>query len=178
MTTTPVRRRNFKPTATGLWITAFLLGVAAVATSPFWTLLLIRKPGAVPLPKAVAVLPFQGPIDPEARALLEHLRETIVVRIAESRELAAIPLEQLRPFERDQRDLRAVGSAAGADLLVTGTVTPAGNRLILQLYLVAASLPSAPSWMNRYDLPRSGVPSSREQEIADEIIHAARAALR
>ncbi len=169
--------RSFRPTTAGLLITLALLAVAVVATSPFWMFLLTSKP-AKPLAKTVALLPIQGEIPPPERAALDRLYQEVVTRVARSGQVEAISLEKTKGFAADQRNLREIGSALSADLLVTGTAAVADEHLILNLYLVAPSMPSAPSWMNRSDLPRSGTPTQLEASIADEVTRAAVRALR
>ena len=153
---------------TGLWVIAGLLLMAVAGSSPFWLVLIVGRRSAAPLPKVVAVLPLLGAADRESRRRLDQLAEQVLLGLSGSRELEVVPFDRSRRFDTDQRNLRAIGSELGADLLVTGRV-PAEEPAALRIYLYSATRSTVPFWMGSYPLPTADIPRSLSDRIASDI---------
>jgi len=106
-----------------------LLAVAGLAAGGFWAWR--RSPArARPLPRSIAVLPFQPLVDKAADPMLEMgMAETLINQLGDVPGLAVPPLSSVRRHTAVDRDPLAVGRALAVEAVLDGQVQVVGERV-------------------------------------------------
>jgi TolB-like protein len=144
------RRKLSRPVLFGVAVAA-IAGFAATA----WLLWSVPKPvaGAVPAPSHVslAVLPFVNLSGDAAQEFFsDGMTEEITAALAKVANLKVVGRTSAFQFKTRNRDLRAIGRALGASVLIEGSVRKDGNQLRITAHLVRAA-DGTDMWTDTYD---------------------------
>src|SRR4030095_11954849 len=111
-----------------------LLGVALIyfVVERFW----LQRSPAQSTP-SVAVLPFKNiGNDPSNEVLADGIPETLLTMLAQIHELRVIGRTSSFSFKNKDVDLRTIGEALGARVLLEGSVQRSGERLRINAQLI------------------------------------------
>jgi len=130
------------PTAKNRWTSrpavfgGLVLAIASVLTIAAWSIL-GRKPAVFPQISSVAVLPFR-PLDANSRdeSLEMGMAETLITRLGSIRQLTVRPLGSVIKFAESDTDPIAAGRETEVDVVLTGSLQKAGDRLRVSVRLV------------------------------------------
>ncbi len=112
---------------------------------------------------SVAVLPFRPMgASPDLAILAEAIPHEIIQALSRLRWLAVIARGSSFRFRNDSPDLQLIGTALGADYVLSGTVETGGDRLIVVLEL-AHSGRSEVIWGDRLTAPASEIEDLRQR---------------
>ena len=153
-------RRN---PSTAVLIT-FLIALAAGSGVVIW-----NRVFAVPMPKSVAVLPFENlSRDPDNAYFTDGVQDEILTRLASLADLKVINRTSVMQYKTGAaRDLRKIGHQLGVARVVEGSVQRAGNRVRVNAQLIDVSTNRA-VWGQTYDRDLADV-FAIQSEIASSI---------
>lgn len=167
------------------WITLAIAGVVGVLlVFAFRAPELRREPstvasdakGVAPANVAVrslAVLPFRTAATDEAGVLLaQGLTDLVRNRLAALKDLTVVATSSAAALHDATASSRSIGQKLDAQVLLTGTVDHAGERLRLAVQLIDAQS-GAPLWSSTFDRALTEVGTVRE-EIFQHVAHALR----
>jgi TolB-like protein len=130
------------------------LGLAAgaallLAAGLLW--LVGRPPPSAPAGHSLAVLPFVNlSADPEQEYFADGIAEELLNTVARFEGLRVIGRTSSFSFRNSDADLRTIGQALGADVILEGSVRTAGNRVRIAAQLVDAQ-DGIHRWSESYD---------------------------
>ncbi len=131
----------------------------------------ITPPIPMPGDKTVAVLPFRNAGDPEGDYLAEELTDDLIDALSMTRGLKVRSRGAVARSLGHDTDLREVGKDLGVQVIVTGSVRRAGDRVKITARLVSVG-DGFQLWAARFERPMKDV-----LVINDEVAHAIAAAL-
>ena len=102
-----------------------------------------------PLPRGIAVLPFENLGDKENAFFAEGIQDDILTRLAKIGDLKVISRTSVMPY-RGARDTRHIGSALGVSHVLEGSVQRSGNKVHVNAQLIDART-DAHVWAEEYD---------------------------
>src|SRR5262249_24546635 len=117
--------------------------------------------------RSIAVLPFvNSSHDPKAEFLSDGITESIINSLSELHQLRVLARGTVFTYKNKQVDPRNGGRDLKVDAVVTGTILPQGDMLIVQANLVDVS-DGAQLWGEQYDEKMSNV-LSIQSDISKE----------
>jgi TolB-like protein/DNA-binding winged helix-turn-helix (wHTH) protein/Flp pilus assembly protein TadD len=137
-------------------IPALLTAVPLIALAIGWWLTQSRPGPATPAETArpvVAVLPFEDLSGDPARGYFPAgLTEDLITDLSKLAGLQVVARNSVLPYRGSDAPASRIGADLGADYLVRGSVQRAGQRLRINVRLVAAA-EDRNRWAERYDRP-------------------------
>jgi TolB-like protein/predicted Ser/Thr protein kinase len=160
-------RRN--PSTAGL--IALLVALAAGSGVVVW-----NRVFAVPMPKSVAVLPFENlSQDPDNAYFADGIHEEILTRLAGIAGLKVISRTSTQQYQSKPRNLRDIAKQLGVANIVEGSVQKAADQMRVNVQLVNAQTDSH-LWADTYDRKLTDI-FSVESDIAKRIAESLQAKL-
>jgi serine/threonine-protein kinase len=137
----------------------------------------VSQPGeTVSVAQAIAVLPFVNlSADPNQDLLCDGLTEEIINRLSSIPELKVVGRTTMYAF-KGATDLRKIGAALQAGMIVEGSVRKAGRKIRVSANAIDAKS-GCSVWARNLDF-RISAPLAVQEAIADEIVRALPLSLR
>jgi serine/threonine-protein kinase len=142
------------------WIPAVVTAVGIIAALGILVSPRFRPPATPPVAastraaadaKTVAVLPFLNlSRDPADEYLSDGLTEEVIGALAQVRSLRVVARTSAFAFKGDDRDIREIGRALGAQVLLEGSVRRDGDRVRVTAQLINAA-DGLHLWSHTYD---------------------------
>jgi serine/threonine protein kinase/Tfp pilus assembly protein PilF len=156
-------RRN---PSTAVLIT-FLIALAAGSGVVIW-----NRVFAVPMPKSVAVLPFENlSRDPDNAYFADGIQDEILTRLSKIADLKVISRTSTHQYQSKPRNLAQIAKQLGVANVVEGTVQKAADQIRINVQLINART-DAHLWADTYDRKLTdilGVESEVARAIADQL---------
>jgi TolB-like protein/Tfp pilus assembly protein PilF len=160
-------RRN--PSTAGL--ITLLVALAAGSGVVVW-----NRVFAVPIPKSVAVLPFENlSADPDNAYFADGIQEEVLTRLAGIADLKVISRTSTQQYQSKPRNLRQIAKQLGVANIVEGSVQKAADQMRVNVQLVNAQSDSH-LWADTYDRKLTDI-FGVESEIAKRIAESLQAKL-
>ncbi len=106
---------------------------------------------AVPIPKSVAVLPFQNlSRDPDNAYFADGIQEEILTRLASIADLKVISRTSTQQYQSKPRNLSQIAKQLGVANILEGSVQKVADQIRVNVQLINAQTDSA-LWADRYD---------------------------
>jgi TolB-like protein len=171
-------------------LTLLLMILAAVGTASWWALHEPRLATAASntagntltstaralSAKTVAVLPFSNANrNPEDDYLVDGLTEELIRTLSRVRDLRVIARTSAFAFKGTTQDIRDVGRALGAGIILEGSVQRAGERIRVRAQLINVA-DGVRLWSDAYDREMTDI-FKLQQDLALRIANALEAAL-
>lgn len=102
-----------------------------------------------PLPRGIAVLPFENRGDKENAFFADGVQDDILTKLAKIGELKVISRTSVMPY-RGARDIRHLGKALGVSHVLEGSVQRAGNKVHVNAQLIDTRTDTH-VWAEEYD---------------------------
>jgi serine/threonine protein kinase/Tfp pilus assembly protein PilF len=135
-------RRN--PSTAGL--IALLVALAAGSGVVVW-----NRVFAVPMPKSVAVLPFENlSHDPDNAYFADGIQDEILTRLSKIADLKVISRTSTQQYQSKPRNLAQIAKQLGVANVVEGTVQKAADQIRVNVQLINAQTDSN-LWADTYD---------------------------
>jgi serine/threonine protein kinase/Tfp pilus assembly protein PilF len=135
-------RRN--PSTAGL--ITLLVALAAGSGVVVW-----NRVFAVPMPKSVAVLPFENlSHDPDNAYFADGIQDEILTRLAQIADLKVISRTSTQQYQSKPRNLAQIAKQLGVANVVEGTVQKAADQIRVNVQLINAQTDSH-LWADTYD---------------------------
>src|SRR4030095_3064023 len=148
---------------------ALLVALAAGSGVVVW-----NRVFAVPMPKSVAVLPFENlSQDPDNAYFADGIHEEILTRLAGIAGLKVISRTSTQQYQSKPRNLRDIAKQLGVANIVEGSVQKAADQMRVNVQLVNAQSDSH-LWADTYDRKLTDI-FRVESEIARGIAESLRA---
>jgi TolB-like protein len=152
-------RRN--PSTAGLIM--LLVALAAGSGVVVW-----NRVFAVPMPKSVAVLPFEDLSgDPDNAYLAEGIQDELLTRLAKIKDLKVISRTSTQQYQSRPKNLSQVAKQVGVANVLEGGVQKAANQIRVNVQLINAQTDSH-LWAETYDRRLTDI-FGVESEIASRI---------
>jgi serine/threonine protein kinase/Tfp pilus assembly protein PilF len=156
-------RRN--PSTAGL--IALLVALAAGSGVVVW-----NRVFAVPMPKSVAVLPFENlSQDPDNAYFADGIQDEILTRLSKIADLKVISRTSTQQYQSKPRNLAQIAKQLGVANVVEGTVQKAADQIRVNVQLINAQTDSH-LWADTYDRKLTDilvVESDVAKAIADQL---------
>jgi serine/threonine protein kinase/Tfp pilus assembly protein PilF len=156
-------RRN--PSTAGL--ITLLVALAAGSGVVVW-----NRVFAVPMPKSVAVLPFENlSRDPDNAYFADGIQDEILTRLSKIADLKVISRTSTQKYQSKPRNLAQIAKQLGVANVVEGTVQKAADQIRVNVQLINAQTDSH-LWADTYDRKLTdilGVESEVAKAIADQL---------
>ena len=156
-------RRN--PSTAGL--VALLVTLAAGSGVMVW-----NRVFAVPMPKSVAVLPFENlSQDPDNAYFADGIQDEILTRLSKIADLKVISRTSTQQYQNKPRNLAQIAKQLGVANVVEGTVQKVADQIRVNVQLINAQTDSH-LWAESYDRKATdifGVESEVAMAIADQL---------
>jgi serine/threonine protein kinase/Tfp pilus assembly protein PilF len=156
-------RRN--PSTAGL--ITLLVALAAGSGVVVW-----NRVFAVPLPKSVAVLPFENlSKDPDNAYFAAGIQDEILTRLSRIADLKVISRTSTQQYQSKPRNLAQIAKQLGVANVLEGTVQKAADQIRVNVQLINAQTDS-PLWAESYDRKVTDilvVESEVAKAIADQL---------
>jgi serine/threonine protein kinase/Tfp pilus assembly protein PilF len=156
-------RRN--PSTAGL--IALLVALAAGSGGVIW-----NRMFAVPMPKSIAVLPFENlSRDPDNAYFADGIQDEILTRLSKIGDLKVISRTSTQQYQSKPRNLAQIAKQLGVANVVEGTVQKAGDQIRVNVQLTNAQTDSH-LWAESYDRKVTDilvVESEVAKAIADQL---------
>jgi serine/threonine protein kinase/Tfp pilus assembly protein PilF len=134
-----------------------------------------RKP-AVPMPKSIAVLPFENlSADPDNAYFSDGMQEEILTRLASIADLKVISRTSTQRYQSKPRNLSQIAKQLGVANILEGSVQKAGDQVRVNVQLINAQTDSH-LWAESYDRKLTDI-FGVESEIAKGIAESLQAKL-
>ena len=102
-------------------------------------------------PPVIAVLPFTAVTDTEDSTFFAAgVHDDLLTKLAQQPSMLVVSRTSVREYKDVQRNVREIGEALGADVLLEGGVQSAGNRIRINAQLIAAKTDEH-LWAETYD---------------------------
>jgi serine/threonine protein kinase/Flp pilus assembly protein TadD len=106
---------------------------------------------AVPIPKSIAVLPFENfSNDPDNAYLAEGIQEELLTRLAKISDLRVVSRASTQRYQSKPRDLAQIAKQLGVANILEGSVQKAADQVRVSVQLVNAQTDSH-VWAETYD---------------------------
>jgi serine/threonine protein kinase/tetratricopeptide (TPR) repeat protein len=162
-------RRN--PSTTGL--VTLLVALAAGLGVMTWKR---ERRSAVPVPKSVAVLPFENlSRDPDSAYFADGIQEEILTRLASIADLKVISRTSSQRYQSKPRNLSEIAKQLGVTNILEGSVQKATDQVRVNVQLINAQTDSH-LWAETYDRKLTDI-FGVESEIAKGVAESLRAKL-
>src|SRR5437016_6280721 len=156
-------RRNPSTAALITLITALAIGLGVIV----W-----NRVSAVPLPKSIAVLPFENlSHDPDNTYFADGIQQEILTRLATIADLKVISRTSTQHYQSKPRNLREIAKQLGVANILEGTVQKAADEVLVNVQLVNARTDSH-LWADSYDRKLTdifAVESEVAKAVADQL---------
>ncbi len=156
-------RRN--PSAAAL--ITLLIAVATGLSAVVW-----KRVSAVPMPKSVAVLPFENlSHDPDNTYFAEGIKEEILTRLAKIADLRIISRTSTQQYQSKPRNLREIARQLGVANILEGSVQKEADQVRVNVQLINAQTDSH-LWAESYDRKLTDIFAVQTQiarEVADAL---------
>jgi serine/threonine protein kinase/Tfp pilus assembly protein PilF len=156
-------RRN--PSTAGL--ITLLVALAAGSGVVVW-----NRVFAVPMPKSVAVLPFENlSHDPDNAYFADAIQDEILTRLSKIADLKVISRTSTQHYQNKPRNLREIAKQLGVANILEGTVQKAADQVRVNVQLINAQTDSH-LWADSYDRKLTDillVESEVAKAIADQL---------
>jgi serine/threonine protein kinase/Tfp pilus assembly protein PilF len=156
-------RRN--PSTAGL--ITLLVALAAGSSLTVW-----NRVFAVPMPKSVAVLPFENlSQDPDNAYFADGIQDEILTRLSKIGDLKVISRTSTQEYQSKPRNLAQIAKQLGVANVVEGTVQKAADQIRVNVQLINAQTDSN-LWADTYDRKLTDilvVESEVAKAIADQL---------
>src|SRR6266516_3763637 len=160
-------RRN--PSTTVLIM--LLVALAAGSSVVVW-----NRVFAVPMPKSIAVLPFENRSEDKANAYFtDGVQEEILTRLAKIAGLKVISRTSTQQYQNKPKNLREIAKQLGVENILEGSVQKAADQVRVNVQLINAQTDSH-LWAETYDRKLTDI-FGVESEIARGITAALQAKL-
>jgi serine/threonine protein kinase/Tfp pilus assembly protein PilF len=127
---------------------------------------------AVPMPKSVAVLPFENlSQDPDNAYFADGIQDEILTRLSKIADLKVISRSSTQQYQSKPRNLAQIAKQLGVANVVEGTVQRAADQIRVNVQLINAQTDSH-LWADTYDRKLTdilGVESEVAKAIADQL---------
>ena len=127
---------------------------------------------AVPMPKSVAVLPFENlSRDPDNAYFADGIQDEILTRLSKIADLKVISRTSTQQYQSKPRNLAQIAKQLGVANVVEGTVQKAADQIRINVQLINART-DAHLWADTYDRKLTdilGVESEVARSIADQL---------
>jgi serine/threonine protein kinase/Tfp pilus assembly protein PilF len=153
----------------------FTLLVALAAGLGMMTWNRERKP-AVPMPKSIAVLPFENlSNEPDSAYFAEGIKDEILTKLANVHDLKVISRTSTAKYQSKPDNLKSVAQELGVSNVLEGAVHKADDKVRVNVQLIDARTDNH-LWANTYDRDLKDV-LAVESEVSQEIAEALQAKL-
>src|SRR4029450_12563790 len=134
-----------------------------------------RKP-AVPMPKSIAVLPFENlSHDPDNAYFAEGIKDEILTKLTNVHDLKVISRTSTAKYQSKPDNLKTVAQELGVSTVLDGAVHKADDKVRVNVQLIDARTDNH-LWANTYDRDLKDV-LAVESEVSQEIAEALQAKL-
>jgi len=158
--------------------TAVLITLLVALAAALWSghVRIMEAVFPVPMPKSVAVLPFENlSTDPDNAYFAEGIQEEILTRLAGIAGLKVISHTSTQQYQSKPRNLRDIAKQLGVANIVEGSVQKAADQMRVNVQLVNAQTDSH-LWADTYDRKLTDI-FGVESEIAKRIAESLQAKL-
>ena len=160
-------RRNPSTAVLVTLLIALAIGVGATV----W-----NRVSAVPMPKSIAVLPFENlSHDPDNAYFADGIQEEVLTRLAKSADLKVISRTSTQRYQSKPRNLSEIAKQLGVANVLEGSVQKAADQVRVNVQLINAQTDSH-LWADTYDRKLTDI-LGVESEIAKGIAESLQAKL-
>ena len=160
-------RRNPSTAALVTLLIALAIGVGATV----W-----NRVSAVPMPKSIAVLPFENlSHDPDNAYFADGIQEEVLTRLAKIADLKVISRTSTQRYQSKPRNLSEIAKQLGVANVLEGSVQKAADQVRVNVQLINAQTDSH-LWADTYDRKLTDI-LGVESEIAKAVAESLQAKL-
>ncbi len=135
-----------------------------------------ERKSAVPMPKSIAVLPFENlSNEPDSAYFAEGIKDEILTKLANVHDLKVISRTSTAKYQSKPDNLKSVAQELGVSTVLEGAVQKAGDKVRVNVQLIDARTDNH-LWANTYDRDLRDV-LAVESEVSQEIAEALQAKL-
>jgi eukaryotic-like serine/threonine-protein kinase len=132
------------------------------------SLIVWNRQSAVPIPKSIAVLPFENlSDDPDNAYFAEGIQEEILTRLASIADLKVISRTSTQQYQSEPNNLGQIAKQLGVANILEGSVQKAADRVRVTVKLIQAQTDSH-LWADTYDRKLTDI-FSVESDIAKTV---------